>query len=479
MNSEQDNRREIITRFPPSPSGYLHVGNARTAIFNWLYARHMKGKFVLRIEDTDVERSTETSVDAIFEALEWLGIDWDEGPFFQSKRLDIYQDHIQRLIESGDAYYCTCTPDELDAMRKEAVAAGNNPKYDGRCRDKGRSETDDAVVRFKAPLVGTTVLKDIVKGNIAFQNTELDDFIIRRSDGMPTYNLAVVVDDITMNINTVIRGDDHVNNTPKQILLYEALGIPLPDFGHVPMVLGNDRSRLSKRHGAMSTTAYRDMGYLPDAVVNYLVRLGWSYGDQEFFTRNELIEKFTLKNIGRSAGIFDTDKLLALNADHIKAAQSADLVDPLRPFLEKRDCSTEKGPDIEKAIETLQVRSKTLEEMAEGALFYYTENIVYDEKAAKKFLKPSLLETIALLLKGLETLEEFTEKKLEDVFVSVMEETGLKLGKIAQPVRVALTGGTVSPGIFEIIDVLGKERVVSRLQNAVQFIENQAAATET
>ena len=473
MNSEIDSSKNIITRFPPSPSGFLHVGNARTAIFNWLYTRHMKGKLVLRIEDTDQDRSSQASIDAILEALEWLGIDWDEGPFFQSKRLEIYQDHIKRLIESGDAYYCTCTPDKLDAMRKEAVAAGNNPKYDGRCREKGLPESDDTVVRFKAPLAGTTILEDIIKDNIVFQNTELDDFIIRRSNCMPTYNLAVVVDDITMSINTVIRGDDHVNNTPKQILLFKALGAPLPDFGHLPMVLGNDRSRLSKRHGAMSTTAYRDMGYLPDAVMNYLVRLGWSHGDQEFFTRDELIEKFTLENIGHSAGVFDPDKLLALNADHIKATSPADLVAHLLPFLEKRECRINGGPDIEKVIETLQVRSKTLEEMADGALFYYAETIVYDEKAAGKFLKATLLEPVVLLLKALDALEEFTQEKLEGVFLSVMEETGLKLGKIAQPVRVALTGGTVSPGIFEIIAVLGKERVVSRLQKAVQFIENR------
>lgn len=463
----------IITRFPPSPSGFLHVGNARTAIFNWLYARHMKGRFVLRIEDTDAERSTQASIDAIFEALEWLGIDWDEGPYFQSQRTDIHLVHIQKLIDSGDAYYCTCTPEDVDAMRKKSVAAGGNPRYDGRCRDRGLGETDDAVVRFRPPLSGTTVLEDMIKGGIVFQNAEIDDFIIRRSDGSPTYNLAVVVDDITMNINTVIRGDDHVNNTPKQILLYKALGSELPAFGHVPMVLGNDRSRLSKRHGAMSTTAYRDMGFLPDAMLNYLVRLGWSYGDQEFFTRDELIEKFTLDNIGHSPGIFDPDKLLALNADHIKAAAPSDLVPHLMPFLENRECSTGGGPDVEKVIETLNVRSKTLEEMADGALFYYKEDIVYDEKAARKFLKPNLLEPLSLLLKGLESLEDFSKEPLEGLFQSVMDATDLKFGKIAQPVRVALTGGTVSPGIFEIIEVLGKARVVTRLQNAVQFIENR------
>ena len=465
--------KTIITRFPPSPSGYLHVGNARTAIFNWLYTRHMKGKFILRIEDTDQERSSQASIDAIIEALEWLGIDWDEGPYFQSERLDIYRDYLGRLIASGDAYYCTCTPEELDEMRKQAIASGGNPKYDGRCRDKNRAGRAGAVIRFKAPLTGTTALADIIKGSIVFQNAELDDFIIQRSDGMPTYNLAVVIDDITMGINTVIRGDDHVNNTPKQILLYNALGTPLPDFGHLPMVLGNDRSRLSKRHGAMSTTAYRDMGYLPDAMVNYLVRLGWSYGDQEFFTREELIDKFTLENIGRSAGVFDPDKLLALNADHIKAMPPTGLQRHLRPFLESRECHTAGGPDIEGVIKTLIVRSKNLLEMADGALFYYKDRIEYDDKADRKFLKAGALESMSLLVEGLGPLEEFTEEAVEDIFRSVMTVTGLNLGKIAQPVRVALTGGTVSPGIFEIISVLGKETVLARLRQAIGHIESK------
>jgi glutamyl-tRNA synthetase len=464
--------QDIITRFPPSPSGYLHVGNARTAIFNWLYARHMKGRFVLRIEDTDKERSTKESVEAIFEALEWLGVDWDEGPYFQSERSEIYQQHIQQLLEADRAYYCTCTPEALQDMREKGMAAGGKPKYDGTCREKRLTRTENAVVRFKAPLAGTTVLKDVVKGNIVFQNTDLDDFIIARSDGSPTYNFAVVVDDITMGINTIIRGDDHVMNTPKQMLLYTALESPLPIFAHVPMVLGPDRTRLSKRHGAMSVTAYRDMGFLPDAFINYLVRLGWSYGDQEFFTRQELIEKFSLENIGRSAGIFDPEKLLALNADHIKATRPETLVKPLAPFLKTLGYDIQPGPFIEKVIETLNIRSKTLKNMAEDALFYFAEDISYDEKAAKKFLKPAALESIQLLMAELATLDKFKETKIENAFKSVMEKTGLKLGKIAQPVRVALTGRTASPGIFEIIEIIGKDKVVSRLKKAVRFIED-------
>jgi len=467
--------QKIITRFPPSPTGYLHVGGARTAIFNWLYARHMNGKFVLRIEDTDIKRSTQASVDAIFEALRWLGIDWDEGPYFQTQRFEIYREYIQKLVDSGHAYYCTCSPGQIDAMRQAARASGGKPRYDGSCRDKGLNKTAGAVVRFKAPLSGTTVVEDVIKGSIVFQNDELDDFVICRSDGTPTYNFVVVIDDISMNINTIIRGDDHVMNTPKQILLYRALSSPLPTFGHVPMVLGNDRARLSKRHGAMSVTAYRDMGYLPEALLNYLVRLGWSHGDQEFFTRDELVRVFDIEHIGRSAGIFDIEKLQAINADHIQASAASDLVDPLRPFLKGHGIEIEKGDYVTKVIETLQPRSKTLADMADAALFYYLDEIIFEEKAARKFLKSAALEPLRLLVEKLETAADYSQKNLEDVFKAVMDQTGLKLGKIAQPVRVALTGKTASPGIFEIITILGPNRVMPRLGKAISFIENRVA----
>ena len=462
---------QIVTRFPPSPTGYLHIGNARTAVFNWLYARHKQGKFVLRIEDTDQERSTQEAVDAVFEALEWLGIDWDDGPYYQTKRLDIYNEYVQKLIETGHAYYCTCTPEEIEAMRQKAMESGEKPRYDGTCREKELSKTEKAVVRLKAPYTGTTVVDDVIKGSIVFQNNELDDFVLVRSDGIPTYNLAVVVDDISMKINTVIRGDDHVMNTPKQILIYNALAVPLPVFGHVPMVLGPDRSRFSKRHGAVSVIHYRNMGFLPDAMLNYLVRLGWSHGDQEFFTRNELIEVFDLANIGRSAGIFDRDKLQALNAEHIMATTPKNLIAPLRPFLKKANIEIEEDDYILNVIETLKPRSKTLEDMAQQALFYYREDISFEEKAAKKFLKSTALEPLRLLTVKLEALENYTQENLENVFREMMEQTGLKLGKIAQPVRVALTGKTASPGIFEIIAILGKERVVPRLNEAIRYIE--------
>jgi glutamyl-tRNA synthetase len=461
----------IITRFPPSPTGYLHVGGARTALFNWLYARKNNGKFVLRIEDTDRVRSTQASVDAIFEAMDWLELDWDEGPYFQSRRFDLYQEYLQKLLDSGHAYYCTCTPDEVDAMRQKALAEGGKPKYDGRCRERGLPRSGNAVIRFKSPLAGTTVVEDVIKGNIVFQNTEQDDFVVCRSDGTPTYNFVVVVDDITMGINTVIRGDDHVMNTPKQILLYRALQSPLPVFGHVPMVLGKDKARLSKRHGAMSVTAYRDMGYLPDAFINYLARLGWSHGDQEFFTRQELVEKFDLKNIGRSAGVFDPDKLTALNADHIRATPVPQLASRVLPFFREHGYDAADDDYLAGVVGTLHTRSKTLVEMADGAHFYYRDDVrPYDEKAAKKFLKPETARVLTLLAEALDALDDLAEKTQEGAFKRVMDETGLGFGKIAQPVRVALTGTTVSPGIFEVIEVLGRDRVLARLKAAVEFI---------
>ena len=470
MNTEMKNKL-IVTRFPPSPTGYLHVGNARTAIFNWLYARHMKGKFILRIEDTDTVRSTQEAIDAIFQALEWLGIDWDEGPYYQTQRLGIYNDYLQRLINSDQAYYCTCSPDDLETMRRKAMASGGKPKYDGTCRNTRLPKSEGAVVRLKAPLSGTTVVQDVIKGNIVFQNEELDDFILCRSDGIPTYNFAVVIDDITMQVNTVIRGDDHVMNTPKQILIYHALERPLPTFGHVPMVLGKDKSRFSKRHGAVSVSAYRDKGYLPEAMLNYLVRLGWSHGDQEFFTRQELIEVFDLAHIGRSAGVFDPEKLLALNAEHIRATAPDKLVEPLKPFLKHHGVEIKDSALLQTVIGTLHARSKTLEEMAQSALFYFVDPVDYEQKAVKKFFNPAAAECLQLMIKQFEKLQKFSEENLENAFKEVVDQTGMKLGQIAQPVRLALTGKTASPGIFEVSAILGKDKVISRLQKAIRYIK--------
>jgi glutamyl-tRNA synthetase len=467
--------KTIRTRFAPSHTGYLHVGGARTALFNWLYARHTQGQFILRIEDTDKARSIEKSVRAIFEALEWLQIDWDEGPYYQSERNEIYQHHLKRLVAEGHAYYCTCTSEEIDAMREKAKAEGTKPRYDGTCREKNLGPGPNAVIRFKTSYEGSTTIEDAVKGPIVFQNNELDDFVLCRSDGTPTYNLAVVVDDITMEINTIIRGDDHVMNTPKQILLYKALGADLPLFAHVPMVLGDDRTRLSKRHGATSVTAYRDMGLLPDAFINFLARLGWSLGDQEFFSRQELIAHFSLDRVGKSAGVFDPVKLQSLNADHIQAAAPEHLGSLLLPFLKAKGWHAADDDYLHRIIPALQPRSKNLQEMADQAHFYYIDDFDFDEKAAKKFLKGNVLEPLKTLKARLEGIEDYSEKSVENVFAALLESFEIKLGKIAQPVRVALTGTSVSPGIFEIIAVLGKVRVLPRLQKAIDYIKARMA----
>jgi len=461
----------IITRFPPSPSGYLHIGGARTALFNWLYAKKTKGKFVLRIEDTDEARSTEESVTAILQSLEWLGIDWDEGPYFQTQRYDIYNAYIEKLVASGHAYNCSCTQDEVNAMREEARANGKNPQYNGHCRNLNLPKSDTTVVRLKTPATGVTLVEDVVKGNTAFQNAEIDDFIIQRSNGVAMYNLAVVVDDLTMNINTIIRGDDHLVNTPKQILIYQALGADLPLFGHVPMVLGEDKARLSKRHGAMSVGEYRKMGFLADAMINYLVRLGWSHGDQEFFERNDLIEKFDLEHLGRSASMFDLDKLMALNAKHIQKKSPKELGEHLLFHLEALGIEAQNDAFTQGVIETLQPRSKTLVEMAKSAVFYYQDSVKFDEKAAHKFLKPEAAALLTKAADAIESLVDYSQEPLETIFKTLMEETGLGFGKIAQPLRVAITGTTVSPGIFEMLLALGKDKTILRIRTAVAFIQ--------
>lgn len=466
---------KIITRFPPSPTGFLHIGGARTALFNWLFARRNSGRFILRIEDTDLVRSTDESIKAILDAMEWLDLEWDEGPYYQTKRLDVYKEYIDKLLASGHAYYCDCSPDDLEKRREAAMAAGLKPKYDGRCRDRGLGPGPNRVVRFRHPEAGATVLNDLIKGPIAFENSELDDLVVQRSDGMPTYNFAVVVDDLTMNVTHVIRGDDHVNNTPRQILIYQALGVPLPQFGHVPMILGQDKTRLSKRHGAMSVMAYKDMGFLPEALINYLVRLGWSHGDQEIFSREELINSFSLENIGKSPGVFDPEKMLWLNAHYIKEKKPEALIPLVEPFVENRDNYAGKSNDfLSKAIQTLQPRSHTLLEMGKAMGFYLVDEVTYDASAAGKFLTPDMQKPFRRLIESFEALEVFNEEALEAVFRQVVvQEMGLKLGKIAQPVRVALTGVTMSPGLFEIIDILGKETVLERMRRALAYIENK------
>ncbi len=462
---------ELRVRFAPSPTGYLHIGGARTALFNYLLARKEKGSFVLRIEDTDVARSTQESVDAILNAMEWLGLSCDEGPYYQSDRFDLYRQKVQQLLDEGKAYRCYCTADELDAKREKAKAEGRKPKYDGTCRHRTDQPDTPYVVRFKLPEDREeTTFVDQIKGSISFRHEELDDLIIQRTDGTPTYNLVVVIDDAEMNINLVIRGDDHINNTPRQILLYEALGYKVPEFAHVPMILGSDKKRLSKRHGATSVMAYQSMGYLPEALVNYLVRLGWSFGDEEIFSMADLIEKFSLDRVGRSAGVFNPEKLLWLNSHYIKTGDPEKLTELLKPFLEEKGIGIDHGPDLLAVVKSLQERSATLIEMADGAAFYYAEPVEYEEKAKNKFLQPEQKELFSLLLEKLSACTVFTEDQLESAFAEVMNITDLKFGKVAQPLRVALTGGVPSPGIYEVLQVLGQDTSLKRIKKAIELL---------
>ncbi|NPA49835.1 MAG: glutamate--tRNA ligase [Thermodesulfobacteria bacterium] len=464
---------KVKTRFPPSPTGHLHLGGARTALFNWLFAKHHGGVFLLRFEDTDRERSKQEYVDSIKEALEWLELFWDEGPYFQTQRLEVYASYARKLFEEGKAYYCECPPELLDKKRKQALAEGRKPKYDGTCREKGLGPGPGRVLRFKCPQVGTTVVEDLIRGPVVFDHQELDDFVLMRPDGVPTYQFAVVIDDLTMGITHVIRGDDHLSNTPKQILLFEALGATPPKYAHVPMILGPDGTRLSKRHGALSILAYRDEGYLPQAMRNYLVRLGWSYGDQEIFTLDEMIEKFDLSRVSKSPARFDPDKLLALNAHYIRQEDTTRLAEMVRPFLEKLGVTPPptEDPKFLKAVESVKPRARTLKEMAEMMRFYFVPEVEYEEKAARKFLTPEIAPALKELTKRLEALPSFEEDSLEKLFRDLAAEFQLKLKHIAQPVRVALTGRTVSPGLFEIMDILGKETVLKRLRKALEYIE--------
>ncbi|MBI1811715.1 MAG: glutamate--tRNA ligase [Nitrospirae bacterium] len=463
----------VRVRFAPSPTGHLHIGGARTALFNYLFARHNNGKFILRIEDTDRTRSTEEYIEAIIEGMQWLKLEWDEGPFRQTDRFDVYRSYVDKLLKEGKAYYCYCSPEELEQRRKEALAQGKSPKYDGRCRD---NKCPKGAVRFKMPQEGQTVVDDLIKGKVVFENDQLDDLIIMRSDGTPTYNFTVVVDDVDMKITHVIRGDDHLNNTPKQIHIYKALGHEIPLFAHLPMILGSDKTRLSKRHGATSVMAYKEMGYLPDALINYLVRLGWSCGDQEVFTREELIKYFSFENVGKSSAVFNPEKLLWLNSQYIIKSNPEELGELVIPFLENAGV-IQKGQQIDRqwlsrAIKTLQERAKTLVELANSLRYYIAEDVQYDEKAKPKFLNEKSMPYLKELKEGIESISDFSAHELEKVFKSIVEKHGIKLGALAQPVRVAMTGGTESPGIFKLLEVLGKEKTIKRLERAIKTIES-------
>jgi len=467
----------VRTRFAPSPTGYLHVGGVRTALFCWLYARKHGGNFVLRIEDTHQQRSTAESVNAILEGMTWLGLEYDEGPFYQTERMERYRTVIQQLLEEDKAYHCYCSKEELETMRAEQLARKEKPRYDGRCRR--RKEPAPAgvapVVRFKNPVSGSVVVDDLIKGRVVFNNAELDDLIIARSDGSPTYNFTVVVDDTDMKISHVIRGDDHLNNTPRQINILIALGATLPRYAHVPMILGPDGQRLSKRHGAVSTMQFRDEGYLPEALLNYLVRLGWSHGDQEIFSIDEMIELFDITDVQRSAASVNSDKLLWLNQHYIKTCDPAHVAHHLSWHMGRREVDPTDGPDLIEVVKAQRERAKTLVEMAENSAIFYRDFDSYNEKDAAKYLKPENTELLRGLRERLVVLPDWTAEAVHEVINQIAEEYGLKLGKVAQPVRVAVVGRAVSPPIDITLALLGRERTLARLDAALEHISRRTA----
>jgi glutamyl-tRNA synthetase len=475
----------VCTRYAPSPTGSLHIGNVRSGLFAYLFARHNGGRFILRIDDTDQERSTQESLEEIVQSLQWLGIEWDAGPpdqhYFQSSRFDRYREAAVRLLREGKAYPCYCTAQELEAKRRQAEREHRKPGYDGTCRDKpyppdlplpDRGAGRNYTIRFRTPHEGQTVVEDLVKGHSVFENSELDDLIIFRSDGVPTYNFATVIDDADFEITHVVRGDDHLPNTPRQIQILLALGFTPPAYAHLPMVMGPDGKPLSKRHGATSVFAYRDAGYFPQALLNYLARLGWSHVDQEIFSKQELIDYFGFEECGKSPGIFNPEKLLWLNFHYLKERTPAQLACEVIPFIEKRGYKIP-GDEawLEKMVTTLRERAKTLVELVDFAHFYLSDDITIDPKAAAKFLKSEIAQPLRELAAGIAALpEECAESAVQAVFEQLLARFGLKLGQLAQPVRVALTGGTVSPGIYEVIAVLGRSRTVERLNRALALI---------
>ena len=471
----------VRTRFAPSPTGYLHVGGARTALFNWLYARRHAGRFILRIEDTDRERSTEGAVEAILDGLAWLGLDWDEGPWFQSERMARYREAAESLLASGRAYHCHCPKERLDRIRAEQLARREKPRYDGYCRDRGRDRAPPGaappVIRFRTPRDGETIVEDLVRGRVVIRNEELDDLVIVRADGTPTYNFSVVVDDLDMAVTHVVRGDDHVNNTPRQIHVVRALGGEAPAYAHVPMILGRDGQRLSKRHGAVSVTSFRDDGYLPEAMINHLARLGWSHGDQEIFAREELVRLFDLRGVHRGAAAFDTEKLDWLNRHYVKASGAERLGDELERQLARLGVTAGAGdPAPADVAEALRERAATLREMAEASVYFYRDFDDYDAAAARKHLRPVAGAPLARLRAALENLSPWAAPGIAEAVERVAEEEGIGLGKLGQPLRVAVTGRGVSPPFDVTLALVGRRRTLDRLDRALDFIRARAAA---
>ena len=467
----------VRTRFAPSPTGYLHIGGVRTALFNWLYARHCGGTFVLRIEDTDKERSTNESVQAILEGMAWMGLDYDEGPIYQSDRLERYKEVIDQLLDAGQAYRCYCTREELDKVREEQRAQGIKPRYNRHCRDQHNPERPDveSVIRFKNPLEGSVQFDDAIRGQIVISNEELDDLVITRANGTPTYNFAVVVDDIDMGITHVIRGDDHVNNTPRQINIFKVLGAALPIFVHVPMIVGGDGQRLSKRHGAVSVLQYRDEGFLPEAMQNYLVRLGWSSGDQEIFSLDEMISSFDIQNVNRAASAFDVDKLKWLNQHYIKASDSTQLVSLLSDRLKDRGIDVSSGPPVDDVVSALRERAQTLDEMADKSEYFFSEFEDYDVNAAQKHLRPIARDMLADVRSRLSVVEPWSAELIHAQVMATVEDYDAKLGKLAQPLRVAVSGTAATPPIDETLLLVGKARTVDRIDRALVFIDRRMA----
>jgi glutamyl-tRNA synthetase len=470
---------EVRTRFAPSPTGFLHVGGARTALYSWLYARHNNGKFVLRIEDTDRERSTQPAIDAIIEAMKWTGLNWDEGPFYQTKRFDRYNAVIDEMLADGRAYKCYCSKETLEKRHEEQMARKEKPRYDGHCRDSHEEHSPDEpyCVRFKNPTEGKVKFHDLIRGDIEFDNAELDDLIIRRTDGTPTYNFCVVIDDWDMKITHVVRGEDHINNTPRQINIYKALGATVPEFAHVSMILGDDGTKLSKRHGAVSVMQYRDDGYLPEALLNYLVRLGWGHGDQEIFTMPEMIELFSLDAISKSASAFNTEKLRWVNNHYIKTLPASRVAEELVWQMNFLGIDYSNGPKLEEVVTALAERSHTLREMAEQSKYFYQEYNEYDPAAVKKWFKSNSEEALERVKQKLEQMSEsdWVAEKLHAPVEQTSEEMAVGMGKVGMPLRIALTGLGQSPEIGIVMQLIGKERCLKRIDKTIAYLKEKFA----